>query len=419
MKKFLALVLSIALLFSMHTFVFAQSQNSSKTATNTYSGKVNLNLLPDGKKMLSKLSSANLKVDSFIISENNITLDGIVSYNGNEYPININGGLFKAETFDQTLIGDTTDNSNNFDVLSLSLIKSATKDRLYVNTSLVKKETLQLFLIKKGTKECIMFEIAIPDLIANSDSANVSYDYQNAPKLVDMSKEHWWTKTFQPEETLNPALVQPSVAGYTDTKTFTYYNGPGNCYKYVITLRANSDIFNEPDFQNPGFDYFTFTVVSQQYYYNNRQYSGNFLYVHHCLATVVLTSSNSTVNKDRLVNAHWGWRYTQSTGGWNFTPSVSASFGTFISGTISWTPRQDVVITSGDKNFGGEDVQGFKLPYDPMLCAAGDYYTMNIVKQKVTTSTAKLSGCTFSYQIGFSSADNFYSGSLTTCANYQ
>ena len=424
MKKIVSFLMFVSMIcFGMP--LTANAQETSNPVPITISGKVNMSLDYDGSKMLNNLSDTTFNLNSISVSNNELLMDGTVTYNNNSYPIRINSDLFKSTNSDNTIVGDAVDQTSNFDVAYLSIVKNVDKDKLLVNQSLANSNALQIYLLRKGTRELSMFEIPIDNysLIQKAiDNCNTS----QLLKIDKKSKEHWWINIFEPivsttSSNSNSISVDSLGSGKNDTEenTYTYYDGPANCYKYKIKLQAFADV--DDDKTNTEVeDTFGLKIISSQYYYNGElQPDTDLLTVYNCIGTEVLSSTDGVANKNFIREARFGSKATQSSGGLTFTPYIN--FGNLINGSIEWSPIETSVSQEGSQTFNSLDkVSGFKVSYVAPLKKPLNNYSLVLLKHRVSSSTAqKISGAVFSYVIGFGVGDKLGSGSLTVACNYK
>ncbi len=208
----------------------------------------------------------------------------------------------------------------------------------------------------------------------------------------------------------------------TDTMTYTYYNGPGNCYEYQITLKAFANVYNYNG-NSPRTDGFGMCVVNQKYFYNGTQQPNyNFLYVFNTIGTEVLTSPSSTTNKDVITIADWGIRYTKKVGGLTIS-NPTLTIGKLVNLSVSWSPTTTVVTDSGPKTFSySNKICGIKVPFVYALNAADDQCSLIMTKDLVSLSTQdKLSRAVFAYDMGFNvnNTSKLGSGQLTAACHYR
>ncbi len=414
MKKILCLIVCISICFSLLINVNAQQNNLS--INNQFEGKCNLNLPYDGARINENLISARINVNSIDINQDNIlSLKSEVTYNQETYKLDISGQLFKAITFDKMLVGDVIDNTNNFEVISLAIVKNPKKNELHINEDNSNKELLKLYLLKKDTREFIMFEIVYKDLISLNKNLKIQ-SYEKSKILEDVTKEHWWIKVFNPK---NNDIGIASVHTSTDTKTLTYADGPGNCYEYSITVEAWGNI-RDYGSSDTTFDTYNLKIAEQHYYYNGVEYNYDFLKVFGCVATGVITESGSDPNDDTFCIADWGSVSTQETGGLKAEVKLSVGFDLGpLGGSLSWTPKEVITTINPPKTLNYTDaVRGVKIPYEAVLAADNDNYSLVLTKDKGTNTSGKLAGATFSFSVGFYTSETLRTGTVVVAANY-
>lgn len=393
-------------------------------------GQVNMNLSQDGSKIVDHLQNASLNLDNVSFANNILRLKGIVTYNNSSHSFDIQSSLHKSITSPSTIVGDSIDVSSNFEVPNFSITTNVDPNKLLISPSLKNTDVIQIYLLREGTRELSMFEIptsSIPEI-----SANLENIFNTSEVIQDPTKDQWWVTLFKPvvqttSDSSNPIieklLVTPlSLHNDSDTQTYTYYNGPGNVYKYEIKLQAYSNVYDYDGNTIVQTDSFGMKVVSQRYWYNGTLMPNyNFIYVFNTTGTGVLTSSASTTNKDFITVVDWGDTHTSKTGGWTIsTPTLT--IGTLISSSISWSPTSTVVSETGPKVFNAADkLSGVKVPYIHALNAPNDQYSLTFTKNKVSPSTQqKTSGVVFSYSLNFSASTSglLGTGQLTVANSY-
>jgi len=425
----------------MQYSIFAADASSANTSSNVsqinVDGKVNLDLDYDGLKMMDNLQNATLSIEnvSNLNNKNRLTLRGIVKYNNNSYPVSISSDLHKSVSSDNVIIGDSTDETTDFDVVYLAITNNISNSKIMTDKSLANSNVLQIYLLRKNTRELSMFEIPIDKHTSIKNvSSNYQYDNLSAIDNKNMSKEHWWTTVLKPVVTdtithtpntttsdqisaLSSPLAATSSAynTTTDLRSYTYYNGPANCYKYTITLSGTGYVYDYGTSSNQT-DMFTMVMSDQKYYYNNvLQPNYNFLKVFNLMATSVLTSSNSSPNLDNITLFTEGSSTTVTSGGWSVIPYLNV--GTLVNLSLCWTPTTTVIRTDGPQVLVPARA-GFKAPFVDVLATVNNSYSLTFVKNKVASSATRLSGTIFDFKIGFSTSDALGSGQLVLAATY-
>ena len=164
------------------------------------SGKVNYDLPTSGEEMLDDLSNATIFLDSILVNaeDNCVSIQGSVR-DSSITTFSLSGVAYRSRTFDNHLYIDAYDESGHFEVVSLSYIKNAEENELFVSPNLEGKNVLRIFLLKAGTREFFMFEVDAEDCSEVFSSCNQFENGFNLYPLCDDSfDEVWWTKVFKP-----------------------------------------------------------------------------------------------------------------------------------------------------------------------------------------------------------------------------
>jgi hypothetical protein len=185
--------------------------------------------------------------------------------------------MYKAMISDNLLVGNVIDNEGNFEVVFFGIQEKCLENNLRVNKYLNDKKVISIYCLHKNTREFVMFEIDAEEL-ENIFQSQICIEDVN--KINDITKEHWWVKVYKSQEEIvkekdvmyvennNEIRFSSSRSTHEDKhkRTFTYEDGPGNCYKYVIDIEAFSDIRDTGD-GDP--DTYGVEIIDQKFYCND------------------------------------------------------------------------------------------------------------------------------------------------------
>lgn len=386
--------------------------NDTDDKDNVFEGNVEYNLGKDASIASHNLQTAKVNVHSMdIFTDENISLDGTVLYGTKEYNIDIRGKWYQSLSEDQNLIGDAVDETNNFQVITFSIIQNERLSNLRADKSLANNDILKIYLMENDTRNLITFEIALDDI----SSFNIEDMYSNVSILDDVTKEHWWINVFEPIIEDNSVSTYATHTDY-HSRTIKYSDGPGgNTYRYEIDLRAWANIRDystSPD----GKDTYGMEVRANRYYYNGVQYPGNFLKVNGCVATATLVGGN---NSDVYNEVNFGYVSTITKGGLKANVSLGIGVGP-VGGSLSWKPKERITTINPPKAINYEsNIRGIRIPYDAVLDEVNDSYSLITYKERKTSSqTSKGAGAVFTFDIGFTKSDKLTSSSLVVAKNY-
>lgn len=411
-KKIISILLIVALAVSTFSIVNAKSLETP----NIYKGIVNTNLSYEGTKELENTENATLAINKFAYSKpTEVKVSGELAYGENTYSIDLKGNLYKALTFESMLIGDVVDESSNFDVISFAVYSDALSNYLRVDKELVGCNVLQLYLMKKNTREFIMFELNLNEIMGyNKVNISNMINPEAYEQLTDISKEHWWIKVYSPVESIGKAAVTKSepellsVSNAVSTKgihygeelkEIIYEDGPGNCYRYTMNVKLWANV-RDFDGSSSATDTFKLEVTDTNYYYNDKEIGGNYLCLYGAVGSAVLTGKN---NSDSYSILDVGSKSTKKTGGLTIETqlSIGYDFGP-LGGSLSWEPEDEITTYDPPEAINhGDQVRGLKVPYEAPLRNKGNSFSLIVTKDKNCDISGRISGAIFNYEVGF------------------
>ncbi len=224
-KKILSIIVSAFLLIT----IFQSTLVSAANSKTDLDGKVNLSLSEDGKNLYNDLRNAKLDLNTLFVDNEKASFSGTVSYEGNAYEINASGEVGKGYLSGAGLIGKLTDSANNFDIAYFTIEDAATGDRIFVAPNLKNKKVIKIYLIRKNTREIIMFEEDYKK-IEHNKKYNVNYNINNV-KMAERGADYWFLGLVKPEQN---TIVSPS-ATYDKTDTATHSETSWMADRWITT----------------------------------------------------------------------------------------------------------------------------------------------------------------------------------------
>lgn len=406
------IIIAICLVSVLYCQIFSEVTN----ATNSYVGTVNLNLNNDGSNMMSDLQEAKISINDTKIEENDLSIHATVTYDNNNYPLYLKTQLRKSLTLDEVLVGSNPyDKSNNFNVVFVSTIKNSKNKNCFVtkHNSENNSDILQIYLLKNDTREFFMFEL--PLHVLNNYNSKTNY---NVPMIENIEDEHWWIKTLKP---VKNERVLTKMSPVEDDEYFDtiLYNGPEDCYKYTIKLKASSTVYSYEGSDTQEDDSYL-RMVEQKYYCNGKEYDKTFLGVYNCVAQSALVSKTYTYNAavDTIRRFEWGYDVHTDEGGLSISPGLW--IGKVVGAGITWTPYTSIFKSSGHKTFDDDDeLRGCKITMKNALTKVDDQYSLTIRKYNEGFQSGKLTRFIYSFDIGFHNDYILKSGNLTVVGSYE
>jgi hypothetical protein len=410
MKK---IVTAIILVITVASSVFIKVNAEEELVNNIILGQANLNLSYDGTKMLDNVVDACLNTDIINVEGNMLTLKGSVAYNDESIPINLSCMLLKSKLYVDTFVGNKMiDKEGNFDVIHISLAKECDAKKLYVDNSLSNNDAIQIYLMKKDTREFIMLEGSIEKLLSK-DFFTMSKSYIEEMTKDDTLDEHWWIKVFKPTNITNSPRSSKSNTDYASS---TIFNGGIVQYKYYIRVKGVATI--EDMVSGKGEDESSIEIIENRYWCDGVEYDDSFLQIFNCVATTSLYRDNSLATKDYLSLADWGQWCTKSVGGLSISP------GLWIGGIpgigVTWSQISTSVVPDGAYDIDDtQKIKKFKMTFPNALTAVGDKNTLVLKKREgSTTYSNRKSGFIYRFDIGFDKSYAEDSGTIYLQESY-
>ena len=234
--KLTAIIVSILLLGTFALPVFggiASAQNYPVLSGTTY-----LNM-PE-KTFGGKTTTCKLTITNFNLNKNEFTLKGILSYSNRNYPLSIQGMLYKSRIGKDNFVALAKDTTNKFNVLHFSILFHPDKHFLVTKKirNLVSKQPVSktnnpfpiitIYLQRKNTRE-ISFVEGREDLLLSNISLHFSDISKNSNNYCygPVTTETYMYLIFKP------------VLAKTVQSTSTYDNDTAEFYRSFYNYAAN------------------------------------------------------------------------------------------------------------------------------------------------------------------------------------
>ncbi len=157
------------------------------------------------KRFGGKTTQCKLAITNFNLNKNKFSLSGIVLYSNRNYPLNIEGTLYKSRIGKNNFVALAKDTTNTFDVLHFSILFNpdvhflVTKKMRNTVSELKQRETgtlnskllpvITVYLKRKNTREVSFIEGSLIALIKSSESKSLrdSFLKMSAPASIKTS----------------------------------------------------------------------------------------------------------------------------------------------------------------------------------------------------------------------------------------
>ena len=415
-------ILTFILLLSI---ILTHSIPASGKSDLILNGKVNMNLDTNGNKMLENLQDATLKLKNLVIAGNNsIQLNGNVSYEKAQLPIQLKGFLGRSSLDENTLIGNVEDRAGNFQIIYLSINSNINNKGLLFDKSLENEKVLTLLMLRKDTREFFMFQTNLSK-IDEEFKSNISINYKIEKLNENVVDEHWWVKVFEPVKIQRDIMsighfVQP--ADITQTYRYNLYSG---YYDYNMKLRVFANIFDATTGQKIT-DSAGLSVV-QEWITDDRgntiNSSDSYLQIKNCVGAATLYTPNSYDYAykfyDKILSLNWGQLYTENVGGLTIAPGLW--IGQYIFGLgISYSPYSTSINVDGVQAFSGtENIKSAKVTFSKALTAVNDKYSLQVEKYRDQSFySPKMTIFHFNFDVFFQGGGKVGTGSAQASTYY-
>jgi len=389
----------------------------------TFTGKVNMNLSTDGSKMLDHLQDASLNLKNLHITGNNdLQLIGEINYADISSSIHLKGDLRKSKLYKNTLVGNISDKSDNFDVIYFAITSNEDKSKLFTNKSIGSKEVIKLYLMRKTSREFVMFEIPVDKLESKTKSA-VSVNYNERKLRETAADDHWWFKVLKPVN-LSENKLKP-LGATTDTSYFeeTYrYELTFGYYDYYIKLKAFANVYDMTGGQAT--DEAGLEIISEKLTDDTGKVlesNESYLQIKNCIGKGELYTNKYSLSSfyDVVTSFAWGHEVTESVGGLTISPGLW--IGNVVGLGVTYSLETTSVDQDGLKTFPITDkIKGAKVTYKKALTAIGDSYSLTMTKYRPKSSSVYKYGIyDFTFDIYFENGGKVSSGIVQASAKYE
>ncbi len=312
----------------------------------------------------------NIKELNFDTSNNSLILDAQINEDDSVSSLYISTSLYKSTLENNQLFASAIDMKDNFKVIRLDIVQKQNGNFLI------------LYILKNNTSIMNCFEIPLKD--------NIRIDYSKFPfpsSDIELD-EHWWTKVYEPDVTMNTQSLDRMGSSRLQNVNATYTDKVSlDTYKYELDIVAYAD-FDGFGVGEAGEDSFTLTVKGYRYYKNGSLVSQN-----KGSSAILVKSANITYElsgENDIDNFQPGYKSSSTVGGLQFDFSV----GILNIGSISWTPIQK--IDNEGVHVCLPNTKKTKLVYNVPLKYVNDSYSLVVNKERkvytTTYQTVRISG---------------------------
>ncbi len=361
-NKIIPAILSFLLLLTAVSPLFtskAYAQNFPVLSGITY-----LNM-PE-KTFGGKTTQCKLTITNFNLNKNKFSLSGIVSYSNRNYPLNIEGTLYKSRIGKNNFVALTKDTTNTFDVLHFSILFNPDIHFLVTKKmrDFVSKETtsgialqkslplITIYLKRKNTREVSFVEgkLLDNDIFGSNFERDIFMLNDTVKSKSKYSGEDYYTCLFLKPITYGLHTLDKTTSnGYIGSDTYNYEysetyvaNQEGDAYTYYIDFQATQKSGDsEMLIRTDHWFLADLKVLSVGTRSNNPIYASNYSPFllggpNDPVIIKVRAYADGTSNSDRLIYAEYSGnfnRFQSWYSGLNLSIGISVGVA-----SISWTP---------------------------------------------------------------------------------
>lgn len=165
MKKLISTIMTLLLIFTITPTGFA-----AETKTDMMEGTTYLHL--PNKSFSGPTVSSQLNIKNIELDQDYLQIEGNINYNQKNSPFRLMGNLKKSSLYNNGVTSVLVDQDNNFDVIYFSLADVETEQEKSALKNKNNGKLIQLYLLKKGTREFSMFEGQVDNFKRNKNLLN-------------------------------------------------------------------------------------------------------------------------------------------------------------------------------------------------------------------------------------------------------
>lgn len=405
------------------TMIISNGSIANAKADETFTGKVNMNLSTDGTKILDNLQDAYLNLKDLHRTDNNgIELIGEINYSGISSSVHLTGELKKSKLYKNTLVGNVTDEYDNFDVIHFAVTNNADKSKLLTSKSLENEEVIKIYLMRKDTREFIMFEIPFEKLNVLTKSV-MAIDNNEIEFRDNVADDHWWFKVMKPVDMNENKIETRGFTNDTSEYEHTYrYELNFGYYDYYIKLEAFANVYDIIGDQVT--DEAGVRVVSEKLTDDMGRIlesDESYLQIKNCVGRGELYTNkyNLSIFHDVVTKFDWGHDVTYSVGGLTISPGLW--IGKVMGLGVTYNLFTKNVDKNGPQTFSSTDgLKGAEVTFTKALTEIKDSYSLAMTKCRTESSSIdKYAIYDFSFDVYLEDGGKVTSGAVSTSAQYE